>query len=475
MAARLLTDITGPMGPVGQLNRGLIPDGTNLNSWRGNTYVGLWYIASGPSAATMTGLPPLSDQAGNYMVLAGPPGYSFTTHEFYPAGSTQDKYTRTMSDGTTWGPWKKEVTGGAFVPNGTDFNTWVGIRHVNEHYIATTADAETMLNLPADRGPGVVKVMSGPPGFSHSTQIYFKSGTSPATYIRSTTGSGTWEAWRTLGGGTGSSDFALDHGHYGTPNPQLISDFEAVTPQISTGNKGVIAFRFDHGLTYLKSDLLPLLKARGWKCIIAMNSRNWDKAENNGMTKAELTALIDSGLVEVGNHTADGNSTGSHKDLDTKEAIWDGIVVGRRELEAQLGRTVHHFIVPGTVNGMGGFLQGANIGVYSSTYAGSLILAHHAVASGGHGEIYRVLDGRTKQCQRHWNIEEQTVSAVKSRIDTAASTKTGLQLMMHPRYIDQPGYLSKAQFVEILDYINGKVVSGELVVLSTSELVRAKL
>lgn len=473
MAARLLTDITGPMGPVGQLNRGLVPDGTNMNNWRGNTYVGLWYIASGTSAATIIGLPPGTDQAGNFMVLAGPPGYSFTTQEFYPAGSVQDKYTRTMQDGTTWGPWKKDVTAGAFVPNGTDFNTWFGLRYVNEYYIATTADANTMLNLPSDRGPGVVKVMSGPPGFSHTTQIYFKAA-SPATYIRSTTGSGTWGSWEPLGGG-GSSDFALDHGHYGTPNMQLISDFEAATPQISTGNKGAIGFRFDHGLTYLKSDILPLLHSRGWKCIIAMNSRNWDKAENSGMTQAELTALIDTGLVEIGNHTADGNATGSHKDMDTKAALWDGIVVGKRELEAQLGRPVYHFIVPGTVNGMGGFLQGANMDVYSGTYAGSLILAHHAVAAGGLGEVYRVLDGRTKQCQRHWNIEAQTVATIKSRIDTAASTKTGLQLMMHPRYIDQPGYLSKAQLMEVLAYIDSKVTSNELMVLSTSEMVRAKL
>lgn len=462
--------------------RGIIPDGANVGAYIGYQYGGNWYVTG--STQNLLDMPAGSEGSGTLSVITGVEGgFSHTTQIWSRGGGTPGIWWRTLRTSGEMNQWERldleagteQVLYRGFIPDGANLDELYGYTYRGHWYVKNTAHAETFLGtIPAKIGAGTFQIISGEASYNHTVHIYSVHGSNGALWFRMSTGPMVFGEWiDLLSAGGGASE--LSWGHYGTPNSQLISDFEARHPQVSTGNKGAIAFRWDHGLTNLKSTIFPMLDARGWKSIVAMNSRNWEKPENSGMSQTELAARISDGSTEVGNHTADGNATGAHKDMDTKEQLWDGIVVGKRELEAQLGHTIDHFIVPGTVNGMGGFLQGASMDVYSSTYAGSLILAHHAVASGGFGQIYRVLDGRTKQAQRHWTMESATLSSIKSRIDTAASTKTGLQLMMHPRYLDLPGYLSTADLTEIFDYIQSKVTAGELVVLGTSELVRAKL
>lgn len=463
--------------------RGVIPNAANVDSYIGHAYFGTWYVTGTTQA--VTGLP--DDGAGTLTIFAGTEsGFSHTTQLWSKGGSSPSLWWRSLKTSGVMNSWTRldtapgvdSVKYRGFVPEGQNLDDLYGYTFRGQYYVPSSAHAATFTGtLPPVIGNGTFQIISGEQNYNHTMHIWSVHGSVPSLWVRMSRGSKVWADWVDLlaGGGGGDGSFKLDQGHYGTPNMQLISDFEARHPQVSTGNKGAISIRFDHGLTKLMSDIFAMLDVRGWKCIVAMNSRNWDKAENAGMTPAQLAARIANGSTEVGNHTADGKTEGTHKDMDTKDQLWDGIVVGKRELEQQLGHPIEHFIVPGTVNGMGGFAQGANMDVYSSTYAGSLILAHHAIASGGLGEVYRVLDGRTKQCQRHWNIEAQTVAAVKSRIDTAAATKTGLQLMMHPRYLDEPGFITKAMLTEIFEYIDAKVAAGELVVLGASELIRAKL
>lgn len=473
-----LADLKGQKGDLGTWLQGLLPDNTDLNNVTLTTHTGLWYIGNTASVLTMTNLPPgVVTGPGTLVVERGPASYGYTTQTYTVMGTGPQRWWRQMLTGTTWSAWKRLDNGASVLADGTDLNTLTGYNGAGQYYIPNEATATTLVNKPAgaaNRASYLVVRSGNASGSSYTEQVYTVLQTTPSRWWRTLISAGVWSEWERI---DGAGYFVLDSGHYGTPNAYLIDEFKARHPLVSTGGKGAVMFRFDHGLTYIKSTLMPMLNSggRNWKCLIAMNSRNWAKAENSGATQADATAWIDAGH-EFANHTADGNATGTHKDLDTKAAIWDGIVVGKQELEAQLGRPVEHFIIPGTTNGMGGLSTGASMSILSSTYAGSVAMAFHPVVSGSFPNTrFRALDGRIKQGAQHYTIEDQTVAAIKAQIDIAASTKTALQLMLHPRNIDQPGYLTTANLTEIFAYIDTKVAAGQLVVLGTSESHRATL
>lgn len=323
------------------------------------------------------------------------------------------------------------------------------------------------VNIPSD-----ILVFGAGTNYS-ATQIQVPStGSNHNFYIRSRTTGSTWSEWKILGENQkGSSSINVYSGHSGVPNNARIEEFKEDYPLVSTNNKGAVMFRYDHGLTNFKSIIKQLHDERNFPYCIAMNSRNWDREENNGATQNDVKNWISDGLCEIWNHSA------THEDTDVPEELYDIIVNGRIELEQQLGSKVHGFIVPGmSPTGMGGFVGGNSLDVFSKTYAGSLILAYHAVSSGAiPGTAQRKLDGVTRQGQSHFGIEKRSVTEVKAQIDHAIANKTALQLMMHPRVLNLSGYISTVELVEILDYVKTKFDSGDLVVLSPYQSLHATL
>lgn len=464
-------NLKGPKGDIGSWPIGVLADGQNLNLANTTAFSGLWYVAAA-SVASMANVPPGAVGANaTLLVERGPASYGFTAQTWTVMGAVPAKWWRQMLTGSTWSAWKRLDNGSTLLADGTDFNTLTGYEGDGKYYVSSGTSAATMVNKPAGsaNGASLLVVRGGhAPSFGFTEQV-FTVLSNPQRWWRTLISAGVWSDWERI---DGAGVFPVNSGHYGTPNAQLVEDFKARHPVTSTNGKGAIVFRFDHGLTYLKSTIIPMLNSggRNWKCLIAMNSRNWDKIENAGMSKAEATALIDAGH-EFANHGADGNGEGTtHKEADTKAAIWDQIVVGKQELEAQLGRPIERFIIPGTVNGLGGLTTAPSMDILSSTYAGSVAMAFHAVVSGAFPNTrFRALDGRLKQGQAYYNIESATVSSIKAQIDIAVSTKTALEIMLHPRNIDQPGFLSLAGLTDVFAYIDSKVSANQLVVLGNSQ------
>lgn len=240
-------------------------------------------------------------------------------------------------------------------------------------------------------------------------------------------------------------------------------------PLTTTGDKGAVVFRYDHGLTDIKSTLLPLHQARGIPFYIAINSRTWNIGENSGATKEDVRNWLASGLVEIGNHTAD------HLDHSTPEELCDTIVNGRKELEAQLGTVVHGFTVPGVSGtGLGGFWGGTQ-NSFSTTLAGPLVLNNHAVTSGAIGPTFRPMDGDVRQGGEHYTWERATFDEVKAQIDEAIATKTAITIMAHPRNLNHTGYWTPALATQVLDYVESKIASGELASITYYQSLHAKL
>lgn len=289
-------------------------------------------------------------------------------------------------------------------------------------------------------------------------QELFQYGATPARWWRSRRTSAAWNPWQRLGNTNAGAEFALDQ--FPAGHALRLQAFHDAYPLTSTAGKGVVCFRYDHGLTNFKAHLLPLHQARSIPAYIAMNSRLWTDPQNAGATQADARAWLASGLVQFGNHTAD------HQDKDTPADIFDTIVNGRRELEAQLNTTIHGFTVPGVtgLGGLGGF-DGGTLDGYTHTYAGATALAAHGIVSGRGGSAYRPLDGITRQRSAHLTWEAQTYTTVKGWIDTAIATKTALTIMAHPRLLNT-GTFTTALAAQVLDYVAAKIASGQLANLS---------
>ena len=358
------------------------------------------------------------------------------------------------------------------IPSATNVDTMRGPNWAGEWDMPLAPAVNTLTGTAPPVGwlPGQFKVMGWAGGTTNlASQLYMPYTTGKGMWYRTIhahtqTGATAWSPWVNLADVTDTLIGA-------TPNALLIQDFTRRRGPVNTNGKGAVALRFDHGLANFRDKILPLLRARGLKASLALNSRSWGLAENGGVTAAEVDGWVAEGVVEIWNHGA------HHSDAVTRAELEDTIVTGLAELRTQLpSAQIDGWVVPG-VGGTNynGFNGGGNTGVFTSTEAGRLILAHHAVATGAiPGTAHRVLDGTVRQGMSHYTLDAVTGTAAQYQINLAATNVTGLQLLLHPSAVDQPDKVTTAKLTEILDHIVTKRDAGELVVLSPYQLMLAE-
>ncbi len=454
----------GAVAPSGGYSRGEFPTNTNINDAATPVWNGLWTVTA-TILATLTGdLPPglprfmLDVKIGtDNQPIQFAYGNQNNTAIFW-----RDRATLSQIKPLQWNPWKRldDQLAVSTLPNGTDVNT---LRSSGTWYTGGYGSVETLFNVPQiidSSGrvtPGIIKVTaSGSATFV--TQEFITYGKDSVTLERSSTTPSAWADWKpaSVAPKTYASIGA------GTPSQLRVQRFKDAYPLASTQGKGVVCFRYDHGLSFLKTKLLAVHRAAKIPFYVAMNSRLWNIAENSDTTQAEARSWIAEGIAEFGNHSA------SHDEVTTAEAIYDQIVNGRVELEQQLGTTIHGFTVPGlTGDRWQGFGYGT-VDSFSSTLAGALILANHAVTSGWtpNETIFRPLDGLVRQAQKFFVWEDQTWEAIKFQIDTAINTKTALTLMCHPKNVGIGGYVNTPLATQVINYVRDQIAAGKLANLS---------
>lgn len=344
------------------------------------------------------------------------------------------------------------------VPTGTDALTLAS----GSWTVSSTTVADTMTNLP-EAWPG--KLISDNGGEALVRAATFKPYARDYVWENATTTGGGWGGWRKVGTGSTSSLGS------GVTNSLLVQDFSrrhgGVWP---TGGKGVVSIRLDHGLLNFRDKLKPILDAAGIVPSLALNSRNWDRAENGGITAVTVDGWVAAGDVEIWNHSA------THTNPTTEAGVVDEVVNGLDELRTQLpSAQIDGWAVPGVGTdpymGMG---SGTSVGQIAGSYAGRLILESHAVMTGYiSGTHQRIADGVVRQAQAHFSLDSKTVTEARNEIDAAIASGTGLQLMLHPSVVDGTGAITAFQFQQIIDHVVAKRDAGELVVCSPYEMMLA--
>ncbi|UVY83787.1 polysaccharide deacetylase family protein [Brachybacterium sp. NBEC-018] len=424
-----------------------------------------WYAFSGTAIPAALGIPvPASGAAalGYLHQRTAFSGTNYIVQEYRLMSGALLSRSRTAG---VWSAWVQQMT-----PQSRILDSSANLDALDDGWYVFSSTA-----LPATKGIPVAASGVGALGELYQRNNYTNSNYITQEYrlflsgkvLRRVKNTGTWGAWVEAGASQAIPTNALPLGS----RELRVQLFEQAYPLVSTGGKGCVVFRYDHGLTNFKSTLLPLHQQYGIKAYIAMNSRNWGITENSGATQAEAAAWAN---VEWGNHTSD------HNDQTGIAAIYDSVVKGRTELESQLGRIIHGFTVPGLVaNGdatgkFDGWGAGDAAG-YSSTYAGGLILAQHAVVSGTIGDQLRELDGRNYIGGRHFTWEAAAWADIKAMIDAAAAQKKALTIMCHPRTMGATGYWTAAIAEQVISYVRSLIDAGQLADISYYQSHRATL
>lgn len=451
--------------------KGIIPEGTNVKTFN---KPGLWYV-SASVLPTITNLPPVGvESVVGYVEIKSNGANAVTETFFYLHGTSPEIWYMNSVSLSVRGEWIRISPDYTIsnLPSNTNLDTFF---KYGRFAINAGPALDTVTGLPPEAvgKPGILdSIASKKEGAAWGAQIYYVHGVAAIWYRTTITISGLRSPWVNLlaqGGSSGPS--APNFNATPASHEMRVQAFKDAYPLVTTGQKGVVCFRYDHGLANIKSSIVGLHRASGIPFMVALNSRNIGKSNGDeGVTYEDLKAWASEGLAEYANHTSD------HTDKNTAEGMYDTVVNGRLELEAGLGSTIHSFIVPGVSghNKFEGFGSGS-LNSYSDTLMGGLVLANHGLTSGTVGPIQRPLDGVVRQGTRHITWESMTFAEVKAYIDDAVAKKTAVTLMAHPIRLGDSGFFNSALVKQTVEYVKSLIDAGKLANISYNQSHHATL
>lgn len=460
-----------PLNP--QWVRGPVASGTDVRTLA----IGVWTVPSNAVFDSLVNAPVGARGLGIIEVNPFATQYKTIRWTMVPTSGAPQQWVSSQF-GSGWGPWNATGWNKGDIPTGSD----VTKLSAGAYRVSSFATFDTLVNAPAEaRGIGTVVVLELTSSARTITWVTAPSTGDPKMLYAYVLSSGLvgWFDWTPQKAPTTTpgSVVADTSNEAITTSPTNAALRNAMLREAfyrryrnSTGGKAAVSLRFDDGHNAFKSDILPMLRARGLPCSIAVCSRRWDHVENNAVTPEEMNSWVLNDKVEVWNHTA------THR--DTNGAV-DEIVEGLRELRAQLpSAEIWGWYAPGIADGFNGFLPTREPHQLSSTLAGQLALANHAVVSGYVvGASRRPLDPMpsTTAGFAHYSLDGRVYADAKAEIDRVIAERARENFMMHPSRLDLSNGVSRADLVAILDYLVAQRDAGKLVILSPYQMEAATI
>lgn len=316
---------------------------------------------------------------------------------------------------------------------------------------------------------GVTGAQGMPPGVSSATMIQIEAGNGAwqRLWISFGVDAGIWLQWGNQVAGVWHPPTRLDTSNNLDPalaHELRVQDLQRRRARTTTA-KGVVVFVLDHGYSAFMEKCWPDLQARGFPVTWALNTVH-PAAIDTGDAGLDWSAIktlaaAHPNHLEIAAHSANhGNVT------DRQNLLEDAIVEHRTELETLTGQRVDSWIQPGAT--LGSFVKD-NPGSpddYANTRAGRLIAANYAAATGyiASPRTFK-LDGRPDL-----GIVGNWIDAGPGSIMTyvnGVATNGGYTLVrMHPQYLDEAGYITRAQWQGVLDQIKTLVDAGTVEVMT---------
>ena len=291
------------------------------------------------------------------------------------------------------------------------------------------------------------------------TQLAVTTGSAPMIHHRYFISG--WSAWRRLDaggdtslGGSGANEHVI-----------RVSELRRRRGPVEVSTPGAVIIAADHGLANFKSKILPQLQSRGLHATLAVNSQNWELAQNAGVTQSEVKGWVDSGLIEVANH-------GRTHAYPTTASEWETeIRGGREELESQLG-------VPIDTYQMAGSDWGSTIEDLGVSARGKIALSSHAIITGMIAgttpRVYPMTGEPTQGTYGYWVDPGGTyIDTAKARIQDAITEQGVVIIRLHPQFMDTAGYITSAEFTTFLDHLVTLRDQGQITVLQQRDAMIA--
>lgn len=432
---------------------GELANGTDFNTVRVR---GIYGVRAQSTALTMINIP--VPYAGMLIVEKPQPANLSQVYIGSGTGGHPSRHTRITRSDTSWsGSWASDRNMQGFVPSGTNLDTFQSAGD----WIITPEIAATLIGwpewLPASYATlnVIAEVRAIAFGGSQTLRALLPDG-GHVVVDRAAEGE-TFSDW------PGNPDTELDTG---LSNSVLMQDWSRRMGGRKKVTTATAAFRFDHGLANFDSKIRVELESRGFKYSLALCSDQWDRAENVGVTPSMVDNWVLAGYAEIWNHS-DNHSSGDGTETGWKSAILDGLAGLRSQIPSA---QIDGFAIPGSVGtDFGGLTDGSTLEQFYATRGGKFVLSHHAVSSGYIGSNTRWQDGMPRQGLGHYTLDALTLTDVQNLVASAQADRRAIQFMLHPSRLDTAGYMTTAEFVAILNYVQGEQNAGRLKVVSPYE------
>lgn len=437
----LVTDVSGPRGPVGKWpEETLLGSSANLETIAPGAYCPLSTIA-----ATEMGLP-----TANVGTILKYQWDNAAAIQWIPGTTRGNELWEKVRSGSTWGKWTRIDR---------SLQTLVSSDSLDElsdgTYMPISNAAATALGLPT---PNIGPIRQETSGSGAVSQMWNPISSDPRIYVRSKI-SGAWTPW---------AKFSPTSDNSGGSNAVSSVEREMRVAQANTrrggvygtGGLAVFALMFDHGTNNFITKILPLLQKHNLPAGLGLNSQMYAAgyqfaSSDNQTSFAQLQSMALQNGITLWNHGRLHNGAGEPE-----------IVGGRNELSASLPLIpVENWLHTGAY---GDFASGNTFAKYWENQIGSVIMNAHAYLTGDIQEPIKPLSGQIKPgYDGQWIDGGQTaLNLVKGYIQQAQKVGGAVMSRQHPMYLDASGYLTTAQLDTFLAWVAAERDAGRLLVLT---------
>lgn len=429
---------------------------------------GVYGITSAANA-TAVGMPVAA--IGSLTVNRVSEYWGISNHVFHahPGGGADSRiFVRNVLSGN-WSDWTEVANAPWYrgmVPRPSNLNDLV-----DPGYYGLSPDTvgSEVINRPIQDGnAGIIEVFEHGAGrLQRYTSI---RATDQTMWTRRGNAGGTWWDWTRID--PGGIDLSASGTGTGGRREMLQQGLRARKGNtIGTAGRGVVSLRFDDAAGAFRDKVLPMLEARSLPFTrVTTTDRVGQEAgeENDTWTNIQNYCITAGG--EVWNHGK------THGAAESTAAIDAEVTGALATLRTNLPRLPIDCWSPpgGQSTGWGGYMPAETIEQIADSYAGGQILANHALASGYLKDTwYPTLDGVMRDGGLFYSSDIRDFAFLKNLVDRARDFPAGVTLMFHSNNIGTDGYISDAEFAQILDYIVTEREADNLLVLTVSGMAVA--
>jgi len=448
--------------------RGLIPSGADLNTYMRE---GIYSCESGSVAGSLLNGPGLLNPFTLAVETNQETAVTTQRITYHRSTTTAPQiWTRSTltTNGSAWSPWARADRPLMLAPSGTNWSTF---RESGTYLVRSSAEANTMTNLPVAGAPTTVDVHVVP-GTSYSSQMAIVHTTPVRLFVR-TSLVVTFPAWTEIGAQqpapepvTVPASAGAGYGHDWLLNRARVRRGGV----IGTAGLAVLAFRCDHWTEAFEAKVLPLLRKHEIPCTLNLNADNLGTSPNNTPDTTIQSWAVNDG-VEIANHGA------THTDRTTAATARDEIIGGRDRLQAKMGSRIvvdaWHGHGSGVFNlGNGDVWQYGNLdeGAGFSSTAGAYITQAHAFIEGKSSGFYQPLTGEPIRAASHMTLDVTGYDGGVAAVQTAQQLGRGVTVYVHPGTLDAEGKMTTVQLDDFLGYVAAERAAGRLVVTTVSSM-----